>query len=227
MKIFLLCVGVLALLTVLILLCPLKIRIISDGELRLKLSVGAVSVQVYPKREKKKRLPGLSHKKYMKLMELERQKRSRGAAGAAKKRATEGETDGIGSVSEALELAKEVLGAARRASRHMRTDIKLCRITVGGEDAAATAVKHGAIAALLRAFFELARDVGELRMKDENVALVCDYTADGVDIKLDMTVRLRVCYALRETARAIIKLQDRGTVINKANERKVYHDGRK
>lgn len=204
MKIFIVCFVSAILVTILIVTSSLKIRIISDEELRIKAGIGPIMIRVYPKKNKKRQLHGLSHKKYMKLIEEEKQKHQ---SNQNSTKTSENKFDGIQSVTEALTLAKKVLNIAARACRRLRADISRCRITVGGSDAASIAIKYSIVESLSRSFLSLAAQKTDLRMNKNEVSVVCDYIADNVSIDLDMTLRLRILYCIKELIRTFTDTQ--------------------
>ena len=65
-------IGVIVLLLFLLLMTSVKVRIISDGEITLKVGAGPVMIKLLPKKNKRKKIKKFTQKRYLALVEEHR-----------------------------------------------------------------------------------------------------------------------------------------------------------
>lgn len=198
MKIFLTVFAALVLLVILILTRHLKLRVTSNGKLKLKVGIGPVMVRVFPKKEKQKRAAGLSQKKYLRLVE-ECRRAAEVESKAARETSEFGELEDIG---ETVAFAKRVLTAVAGCTARSKCSLHTCRVMVGGDNAARIAVTSAAINRMLHSFAHFALSSMSFTYNESTFGAECDFTSDRITIDFDMTVRLRVIDCLRELIKA-------------------------
>lgn len=167
--------GVLTALIVL-LFFPFTLSLVSkDGAQSAVLWIGFVPVRVFPSRKKKNKIKG-QKKKGGKKEEK---------AGGKKKR----ERSVLHTVKLALTVAKKLF---RLFDRNVRIKIIRCRVILGGEDPADTAILYGglcaAVSSLNAYLYRLPQDstFNAGLLKTSRIRIGTDFTADKTEIDFEM-----------------------------------------
>ena len=197
-------IGVIVLLLFLLLMTSVKVRIISDGEITLKVGAGPVMIKLLPKKNKRKKIKKFTQKRYLALVEEHRAViRAKDDAKEAKKASKKdkkhimGENE-QGSVENTVSFVLKVLDRLDTYTGRLRTVIHRFDVTVGGSDVAKTAVTYGIVSQSVSYLLELLDCKTRLKIADP--ALLsgrCDFIAEGLSFAADLTIKLRILDALR------------------------------
>ena len=223
-------IGVIVLLVFLLLMTSAKVRVISDGDITLKVGAGPLMLKILPKKEKKLKLRKFSHKKYLALIEAEKAaKISREAEKQAKKeekKSKPNEKREKGSIVNTISLVVKILERLDVYTGRLRTVVTRLDVTVGGADAASAAVTYGIVSQSVSYLIELLDCKTKLKLKDtDSLAVKCDYTGEGIGFIFDLTVKLRILDALRTGVDVLlIKLKHDS---ENANNKNSNNDSRK
>ncbi len=218
MKIALIIIVSLAILVALILFSHLKLRVTSNGKLKLKVGVGPFGVRIIPKKEKKKKLSGLSQKKYLSLMDECRKE----AEISEKKSEKPNLPDGFENVGETIAFARRVLSGVIRCTKRSECYLRTCRVKIGGDNAAHIALASAAVNKLLHTFVRFAFSETNFGYNEDAFGAECDYTSGKTTVDFDMSVKLRVIDALREIVKTfpLVQLVSRDSLSNKRSQNK-------
>lgn len=209
--------GVIALLIFLLLMTNLKIRVISDGDITLKAGAGPVMLKLMPKKQKKVKLRGFTHKKYLALVEAEKKGLQDKKAGQEADKSEKKEKGKKESIANTVSLVAQILERLEVYAGRLLTKIKSLDVTVGGDDAASAAVTYGVVSQSVTYLLELLDCKTKLKIPDpDRLSVKCDYTAKEISINVDISVKLRVIDALR-TAVDIMLLKMKSDSNNKIN----------
>jgi len=195
-------VGVILLLIFLLLMTSVKIRVISDGDITLKVGAGLFMIKLLPKKQKKIKLRRFTHKKYLAMIEAERTaKQAKDAEKQAKKDAKKSSSESEskkGSISNTVSLVVKILNRLDVYTGRIRTKITSLDVTVGGDDAASAAVTYGIVSQSVTYLIELLDCKTRLKLPTpEKLSVKCDYTEKSISFSLDLIVKLRILDALR------------------------------
>lgn len=164
----------------LILVLPVSARVAFHGELRIQVRVLAIPFTVYPRKEKKKREARKAGRKRP-APKKTKKKDGLSSVGAMLKE------DGVGATARYLsEMAALVKTAAVRVLRAITVRELKLRLTVGGEDAAQTAIRHGALCGAV--FPALAALEGSMRVRRREVQVTPDFVYGESRANLDLRV---------------------------------------
>ena len=197
-------IAIIVLLVFLLLMTPAKIRIISDGEITLKVGAGPIMLKVLPKKNKKKKIKKFTQKKYLALVEEHKAALKAKDEAKEKKKAAKKEKKHImgekekGSVGNTVSFVLKVIDRLDTYTGRLHTVINRLDVTVGGSDAAAVAVKYGIVSQSVSYLIEVLDCKTKLRLADsEALSVKCDFIAEGVSFAVDLSIKLRVLDALR------------------------------
>ncbi len=176
----------------LLLMCKIKVRVVSDGDIKVKLGVGPVMVGVFPARKKKLRLRDFSHKRYLK-------KQSADASGKIKKQVnTESGKSKKGTFDETKDFLLELVGRVGKYTGKLHSKVSALSVKVGGSDAATTAITYGAVSQGVAYLLEILDCKTRLKVPHpERLEVLCDYTAEKVTFNADVTFCIRIIDALK------------------------------
>lgn len=154
----------------LLLMIPVWLRVTYEEELRIRIRVLAVPVTLYPSRKKKagKRL------RKAKKVKKAKQPADRKKKGGFSELASMLKEDGVGAaVSYLTGIAALAKTAAGRILRAIVVDELALHLTIGGEDAAQTAIRYGKLCGAV--FPALALLEGSMRVRRRDVRLSPDF----------------------------------------------------
>ena len=178
----------------LILLLPVSARVAYHGELRIQVRVLAIPFTVYPRKEKGKPKSRKAGRKRPVPKKTKKPKKKDGLPSVAAML----KEDGVGATARYLtEMAALVKTAAVRVLRAITVRELKLRLTVGGEDAAQTAIRHGALCGAV--FPALAALEGSMRVRRREVQVTPDFVYGESRADLDLRVSavpLRLLYAV-------------------------------
>jgi len=201
-------IGSIILLIFLLLMTSVKVRIISDGDIILKAGAGPFIFTLIPKKESRRKAKGLSQKKYLYLIsKAKAEKESTGAAKASHITARKGKEE-KGSFTDTVSFILKVIDRLDTYTSRLKTHLDKLTVTVGGADAAGTAVTYGIVSQATAYLVEILDCKTRLhRPKRDSVTVNCDFTREGISFAVDVTFKLRVFDALR-TGVDIVMLKD-------------------
>ena len=169
-------------LILLLLFVPIGARLTFDGELRIRLRVMGIPVTLYPRKKKPKKAKAAK-------------KSSEKAASGGQKEKGPGpiaqmlKEDGPGAVMRYLaELARLSAELAGRVLRAMTVTHFRLSLVIAGEDAAHTAVLHGAACAAV--FPALAAIQSVVRFKRREVAITPDFLRETGSASFDIRLHI-------------------------------------
>lgn len=207
--------GGVVLLLLLIIFCPVGVRILYDGAFRLYLTFGFIRIKLVPKREKKIKLrdysPEAMAKKERKTAKKEAKKAKKGGEKATEKKENEftkkiKDKDKRGDfISQLLDMLNIVLEAFAK-----RLKIKVARldITVGGDDPAQTAIRYGAFCSCAQQTAVILSQFTNFNKKNNtSITVVPDFLAEKTRIAADIyfTVRVGQIFGFLFEIRGVIK----------------------
>ena len=160
-------VGVILVPLLLLLFASVRVSLLYDGRIRVRLSYLFLKFSLYPAKPRRK---GTKKKKRPKKPSVATAHKGGGKPKKEKRPLT------FSDIRLLLRLFRTVLGTVLdRASRHVRITIQRLRITVGGEsDAAKAAIEYGVISQSLSYFIAFLENSGFLRsrgVRDVDVAV--------------------------------------------------------
>lgn len=182
----------------LLLMTCAKVRIISDGEITLKVGAGPVMIKLMPKKAKKQKIKGYTQKKYLALVEAHRAELKRKSDEKEREKSSPKEKKEKGSIGNTVSFVIKVLERLDTYTGRLRAKITRLHVTVGGSDAAGAAVTYGIVSQSVSYLIEILDCKTRLKIADpDDMSVKCDFTAEGISFILDLTVKLRILDALR------------------------------
>lgn len=169
----------------LILLLPVFAHIHYEGELQVRLRVLGIPFTLYPRPQKE-----AEKKKPRRALRRSARKKQGKKAGKKEKEGLPSvaamlKEDGVGGTVHYLsEMAALVKTAAVRVLRAITVRSLMLRLTIGGEDAAQTAIRHGAVCGAV--FPALAVLEGAMRVRRREVQVTPDFVYGESRVLLDM-----------------------------------------
>ena len=193
----------------LILFVNVKIRVGYREDVTVAISVMGIRIPLVPKRKKKIRLRDFTLKKHQKRLSRESEKekkrrqkqidkdRKKKAAKEAKKKEKAKKLPKDSEVSDEPSMVSLLLSTVAavldKFFGKLRIEVARVRITVGGEDAAKTAITYGIVAQGVAYLFQLLEQKTRFyRKKNEYISVVPDFLAKKTtaDISLVFSVNL-------------------------------------
>ncbi len=210
MTIFLIILGSLLFLIFLIMLLQVNVVIEAKSAVLFYLKILFIRIPLFPSKSKQPRLKDYSPNKIKKRAEKKKRKEeAKQYKNLKKKQKKESKQHSQETKSTKKHLSPadvlEIIDLIRELSKTFfarfgkRLKLKLTRIhiTVGGEDAASTALTYGAIAggvSCLCGFLDSILTVKPKAEKDINVS--ADFTSESISVDISITASLRVWHAL-------------------------------
>ena len=202
MKVFLIILlSVLSLIAlILLLLCLLvKVRVIYDGSLTVKVGALCFFRTLVPKKQKLLNPAKEEKKKLKKQKKAEKKKRKKAEADkekkaeAAKSKAVKPKASAGELFDFYTQLTREVfLPALERFGHKLHVKIKKMKIEIASEDAGKTAVLYGAAVAGGTAFLEMLRHAVKLKMgREKDICIVSRFDKTEASAEAELQVALR------------------------------------
>ena len=198
----------LAALLLFLLLLPLSVRIGYDGEVTLSAGALGIYLPILPKRRKQPRLGRFSVKNYEKLLAAERRRKEKKRIAAEKKAAKKRSdseqakkdkskrlppaevTDEPSMIRVLLRIAGDVLD---RFFGRLRVKILRLHITIGGADAAKTALTYGIVSQGVAYLLELIRQKTKSSpVRENSVSVTADFLAAKTTADIEIRFQLRL-----------------------------------
>jgi len=196
---------IIALVIAALLLTRIKIVIEYADELILSAKVLFFKIKIIPKKEKKVKPSAYTKKKLLKRQKKEADKEKKRLE---KKAAKKAEAKEAGAQSEKKKKKPPILDTVRlvrlllsiflrRFFGHLRIDLARLNITVGGEDAAATAITYGYLCQSVAYLVEiLDRFTNLKRTRKTEISVRPEFTAEKTVLDLHIAFSLTVAQAL-------------------------------
>ncbi len=208
-------IAIILLLIVSLLLCPIKLSVVSDGKLTVKAGVGLIMLDILKKKRKKLKLRDFSQKKY--LAKIEALKKTKQKTTVKKEEPEKGEKTPL---SETVDFILEILRKVDTYTGRLKTRIKRLELTVGGTDPAFTAIAYGVASQATAYLVETLDTKTKLIRKESDVVTVnCDYCSAEYKLSADIELSIKVIDGIR-TAIEILMLKAKHEA-NTTNTRKV------
>ncbi len=185
-------IAAIVLLIVLLLLTPVKVNVLSAGNVSLKVGVGPIKINVLKKKKKKIKLKDFSQKKYLsKIDELKRQKNKP----KVKEKSKNGEKTPL---SDTVDF---ILGILRRVDTYtgrLITRVKRLEVSVGGSDPAAAAVTYGVASQGVAYLLEVLDNKTTLKKRKSDIVSVnVDYLSSDIKVNADVELSVKVIDAVK------------------------------
>jgi len=203
----------------------IKLYIKIEEETTVHAGFGPVLVQLAPKKKPRPvRLSDFTYKKHQKRLKKDQKAAEKKALKEQAKRARKKEReslkaraghaastidkaapeDKLASFTDILSLIFEELP---KLASYLKTEIRLLRITVGGQDADRIARSYGKIAALLPLFIELLEAKTKLTpVKANAVQVAADFVAPKTTVQMNVRIKLRLFSLVRIAFHALLWL---------------------
>ena len=175
------------LLALIVMICFLRIHFVIEcnDEITAILKILCIKISLYPQNNKKVKISKFK-KGYPKQKEKTKQKQPK----TVKKESSKSDT----SLGEKLEIITSLVKILfSRFFKHLRLDVSKILITVGGSDAAATAITYGVVSqatAYLLEFLDKNLKISKKRKGQINV--LCDFTAEDTVYDISLSASLSV-----------------------------------
>lgn len=191
-------VSGIAVLLLLLALMKISLRVTVDNEISVKLFIGLIPLTLVSQKEKPLKLSDFEIKRFRKKRLKEEEKPKRKKLKQAKKaKKTEGKAEKekksfdeiLAFVSGLYEFV--ISDTLEKFGRYLSVKVKRLVITVGGDDAAKTALTYGALSQTVAYFLELINQAKKVRIGNP-VGVSCDFTAQkpSADIKTVFSLRV-------------------------------------
>lgn len=208
---------------ILLLICPMGVRIKYDRELRLYIRIGFADIKILPKKKKirvsdysKKNMERAEKKRLSKLKKKEKKKPQKGAVKAEEK--------------ESIELIKRLKDSKTRSKtvdmlidmvlivldnlgKRLKISFAVLHCTVGGKDPAATAITYGAVCAAAGNLLSLLSLYTNLeKTKKTSISVVPDFLAEKTKVYADIRFTVKFgqvftfLFSIRKVIKEILKL---------------------
>jgi hypothetical protein len=196
----------------------LQVQVIIEAQTsaRVYLKILFIKIQLYPQKKKPPKLKDYSPKriakraeKKKKKLEAKLKKKAKKEQKKKKKSLQNDANNAVGSqkpkkkmsVSDVVELVSLVLELSKtffvRFGRRLRLDLTKIHITVGGEDAAKTALTYGAVSAGVSSLCELLDSIFTVKPKgNKDVIVDADFLSETIAVDIIVSASLRVWHAL-------------------------------
>jgi len=187
--------GALAALVVVVLCLPVKVVLNNDGDVPCRARV-YVLFKVFDSKSKKK-----PKKKSGKA----KTKKSESPFSWSRFHQTIKEDGLIATIKDTLDLLKAVLRELFRLVRHVRVTKLNVQVVCAGEDAAATALKHGRCCALVYPVLGYVHSLTNVNPKNETVHIRPDFIGDQDKWDYEMHLSVRVAHIAAAALRFLFK----------------------
>lgn len=195
-----------------------QLIVIYDGNLTLRIKVAGIPRTLYPKKLKRPDPEDFTPEKYRKLLAKEARKQAKKTQKAAKKaakkkakqekarasakpkdRAQASQPAQKEGVSNWKQFMRPIIAALKSPlssfGKHLEIEAVKLHITVGGEDAAKTAILYGMVSQGVAYGLELLSQFTNLRIKEKNRTQIrtdVDFNSDKLSVDLHLILKLRV-----------------------------------
>ncbi len=168
-----------------------------DEKLTLTVGYGLFRLRLIPKKKRRVKLRDFSYKKtHKEKAEKKKPKKAKKQAPKKKKKQTEpavAEEAPKGSAAMMLwEMREIILDLLKRAPGKLRLNINTLALSVGGEDAASTAITYGAITQAVGSALTLAKCRADVRIKRDAVLIEPDFLSGRLRADVDVCLSVRV-----------------------------------
>lgn len=209
MDIFLTVLGILLLLICAVMFLRVSVIIEADEGARVFLKILFIKIKLVPKERKKINLRDFESKRFKRKQEKEKKKALARKKSKQKKEAKKKQKKDIAkekakeqpkkkmSVSEIMDivgLVSKLVGTFFvRFAKRLRLDLARIHITVGGEDAASTAISYGVVCQGVSAVVELLDRITNITPeKNRDIAVGVDFLSDKMKVDIKLSASLRV-----------------------------------
>lgn len=215
-------IGSILLLVFFLLMSSVKVRVISNGDVILKAGAGPFMFTLIPKKNRRRKVKGLSQKKYLSLLSKAKAEKDRGEAEKISHKIGQQDKDVKGSFTHTISFILKVVDRLDIYTSRLKTYLNKLKVTVGGTDAASTAVAYGLVSQTTAYLVEILECKTNLhKAKKDSVTVNCDFTREGISFVVDITVKLRIFDALRTGVDVVLlKLKHDSEKINNNITRK-------
>lgn len=138
-----------------------------------------------------------TYKKYQKLLKKELKKQKKTAA--AKKKPSESKASEVSNAPQMLGILKTIIiKISRKFFSHLKADIYRFRITLGGENAAKTAITYGIVYQSVLYIFEIL-DSFCVTFRDKrksNVSVDTDFTSEKTTADIKILFKIRIIHLI-------------------------------
>ena len=181
-----------------------------DGELTITVTVLFFKFRLFPKKQKKINLRKFSYENYKKRLEKERKKQEKKAAKKAakdqKKSVAANESPKKKTASETIEDIKDYVALALDTVKcflsHLRIDVFRALVTVGGKDAASTALTYGIVSQSVAYLAETLSNVTHFRRRyNTKIEVVPDFLSDRISAEIEIRFRVRLIHLIHVALR--------------------------
>lgn len=173
----------------------------SGGEVAILLRYAFLRIHLLPSKQGKIKLGDYTFEKVAARQAAEKKKDAKKQSSAKKpkkkkaaaksKKSDEGEgTEKKSAISLLLTMREIIFDTIKRFPGKLRLEILRLRLSVGAEDAAATAIGYGAVTQAVGAALTLAEEHADVRIKRDAVMILPDFLSGKLDA--DVSVRLSV-----------------------------------
>ena len=198
MRVLITVFAVILFLVLLIIFSYFKLRIISTDTLTLKAGIGPFMITVYPGKTKKMRLSASKYKKLMK-------KKKVGKPATDTVKSAEEKPKGKKSVSDLISFLRALISHLGRYIGFFHTKIRKLSVTVGGDDAAAAAIKYGAVLQSAYYVAELLDERTKLHPSSyDNISVRCDFLSEDMDAECDIQMKIMIGHILTLAVKLLI-----------------------
>ena len=215
---------------VLLLMTKVKVNLLSDGDLSLKIGVGPFMFNLVPGKTKKIRLKDFTHKKYLKkLRELRLKNEEKAAAAEAKKQKKQAEKEaGENKISGLTDFILDLLSKYEKYTGRLHTEVRRLDVTVGGKDASVAAISYGVYSQAVAYILALLESKTKMKpVKRGKVNVVCDWFSDKTDLSADVMVKIKIWDAIVSAVELLmLKLRHSNKNVNNNSESEDRKNGR-
>ncbi len=180
-----------------LLMCPLKVYLDYDGDVKLKIGYLFLKFQLIPEKPKKKKKPA---KKQDEKKEKSQPKPKQ--PGRIKRLIDRHGLDGL--IEILKEICEVVVDVLKGLSKHLyftRFNIRIC---VVGEDAADTAIKYGYVCSAVYPVISVLREHSVI--KKFNTDISAGFLAEKTAAEMELTAKIRPLYLIPIVLSALIKM---------------------
>lgn len=181
-----------------LLMCPLKVYVDYDGELKLKIGYLFLKFGIIPEKPKKPEKP----KPEKKTEEKKEQQPEPRRPGRVRRLVNKHGIDGL--IDILKEIAAIVVDTLKKASKHLyftRFNIRICIV---GEDAAQTAVQYGYVCSAVYPIVAVLTEHSVV--KKHNVDISAGFLAKKTAAEMEITAKIKPLFLIPIAVSALIKL---------------------
>ncbi len=214
----------------LLLMTKVKVNLLSDGELSLKLGAGPFMFNLIPGKTKKVRLKDFTHEKYLrKMRELRLKNEKKAAEREQKKLKKQAEKEsGENKLTGLTDFILDLLSKYEKYTGRLHTEVRRLEVTVGGKDASAAAITYGVYSQAVAYILAILESKTKMTpVKRGAVNVVCDWFSDKTDVSADVVVKIKIWDALVSAVEVLmLKSQHDNKKANNNSESEDRKNGR-